>query len=295
MPEFTDPLRALYTNWAERLAADPQMPVQAMRDMQEAWHTVATEAADVSYETVDADGVPAIWCIPAGEDSERAIIYSHGGGFICGSTNSHRKLAGHIAKAVGARVLVTDYRRAPEYLYPAQVDDAVAAYRWLIAQGFAANRIVSAGDSAGGTIALALLVSLRDQDLPLPGAVFVLSPGLDWEGNWMTADATDVLAKKALIMSMGSIAFGGRSTRDPLCNPMYANLDGFPPIYLSVGGDENLLGAAREFEKTAVDAGVSVTVDVAHGRQHVFALAVGNDPEADRTVTDFAAWVRLHV
>lgn len=293
--EFNDSLRSLYVEWSRRMRADPQMSVQTMRDMQEGWHTVATEPTAVSYESVDIDGVPAIWCIPADTDPSSAVVYFHGGGFIVGSTNSHRKLAGHLAKAFGARVLLVEYRRAPEALYPAQVDDGVKAFRWLIAQGFDAGRIVSAGDSAGGTLALALVVRLRELNEPLPGAVLTLSPGLDWDGNWMVNEDNDMLASKAVIVSMGSIAFGGRSTTDPLCNPLYADLTGFPPVYISVGGHENLLGGAREFVTAADAAGVDVTLDVAPARQHVHPLAAGNDPEADRTITESAAWARKHI
>jgi acetyl esterase/lipase len=274
------------------MQADPAMSVQAMRDMQEEWHTVATEPRGVSYESVDADGLSAMWCIPTDEDPTTVVLYFHGGGFITGSLHSHRKMAGHLASKIRSRVLVVDYRRAPEYLYPAQVEDGVTAFRWLISQGYAPDRIAAAGDSAGGTLALALVVSLREQGLPTPGAVVALSPGLDWDGEWMVNEETDILASKAIIVMMGAIAFGDRSTKDPLCNPTYADLAGFPPVYLSAGGHENLLGGVRKFVEAAGAADVEVTLDVAPGRQHVHTFAVGNDPEADRTITEAAAWAR---
>ncbi|AHH17468.1 acetyl-hydrolase [Nocardia nova SH22a] len=290
--EFTDPLRSLYVEWAGRMQADPQMSLETMRDMQDGWHTVATEPTAVSYDSVDIDGLPAIWCIPEGADPAVAVVYFHGGGFVVGSTNSHRKMAGHLAKAFGARVLVVEYRRAPEARYPAQVDDGIRAYRWLIGQGFAPGKIVSAGDSAGGTLALALVVRLRELGEPLPGAVLALSPGLDWEGNWLVNEDHDILATKAVITAMGSMAFGDRSPKDPLCNPLYADLTGFPPVYVSAGGHENLLGGVREFVKAAEAAEVDVTFDLAEARQHVHTFAAGNDPEADRTITESAAWAR---
>lgn len=290
--QFADPLRSLYLEWGGRMQADPQMTIPVMRDMQEAWHTVATEPSGVSYETADVDGLHAVWCVPVDADPTSAVLYFHGGGFIVGSSNSHRKLAGHLAKAVGARVLVLDYRRAPEDIYPAQVDDGVKAFQWLIAQGFAAERIISAGDSAGGTLALALVVSLRDQGLPAPGAVITFSPGLDWDGELMNNEDTDVLASKAVVVMMGQIAFGERSIKDPLCTPTYADLDGFPPVYLSAGGHENLQGGVNRFVDVATAAGVDVTLDVAPERQHVHTFAAGNDPEADRTIAESGAWAR---
>ncbi|MFT3660970.1 MAG: alpha/beta hydrolase [Gordonia sp. (in: high G+C Gram-positive bacteria)] len=291
MSDFTDPLKALYLEWGGRFAADPEMPLNVMRDMQEAWHTVAVEAPGVSYETVDVDGIPAIWAIPAEADPARAMLFTHGGGFAAGSPASHRKLAGHIANAFGGRVLVIDYRRVPEAFYPAQTEDAVTAYRWLTAQGHAPEKIVTAGDSAGGTIALATVVSLRDQGLPQPGAVFAMSPGLDWEGLWMDNEDTDALASKALVVGMGANAFAGRDPKDPLCNPVYADLRGFPPVYISAGGAENLVGAARRFTEVATEAGVDVRLDVAPDRQHAHTFAAGNDPEADRTIAEFGEWV----
>ncbi|QDQ95096.1 alpha/beta hydrolase [Rhodococcus sp. WB9] len=290
--EFADPLRTLYLDWVARMQADPEMSVQVMRDMQEGWHTVATEPKGVSYESVDIDGLSAVWSIPADADPTTVVLYFHGGGFITGSAHSHRKMAGHLARKIGSRVLLVDYRRAPEHAYPAQVDDGVTAFRWLIDQGFAPNRIVSAGDSAGGTLALALVVSLRTQGLPTPGAVVTFSPGLDWDGEWMVNEENDILASKAIIVAMGSLAFGDRSTKDPLCNPTYADLTGFPPVYLSAGGHENLLGGIRKFVEAADAAGVEVTLDIAPSRQHVHTFAVGNDPEADRTITESAAWAR---
>ncbi|NMO03081.1 alpha/beta hydrolase [Gordonia sp. TBRC 11910] len=292
---YDDALKALYIEWSSRMAADPTMSIQTMRDMQEAWSTAATEPEGASYADVDIDGLKGIWCIPQNADPQVAILYFHGGGMIVGSAASHRKLAGHLARAVGARVLVIDYRRAPENLFPAQLDDGVKAYQWLIDQGYAPGKIISAGDSAGGTLSLGLVVNLRQLELPLPGAVLALSPGLDWEGLWMINEDTDQLAKKAVIVMMGGIAFGERSRTDALTNPLYADLAVFPPVYVAAGGHENLLGAARQFLDRATAAGVDVVLDVADERQHVYPIAAGNDPEADRTLSDFAAWVRPRV
>ncbi|SED95814.1 Acetyl esterase/lipase [Rhodococcus jostii] len=288
---FNDSLRSLYLEWTSRMQGDPNMSIQSMREMQESWQTVATEPLGVTYEDVDIDSLKALWCIPAQSNPELAVLYFHGGGFIVGSPMSHRKLAGHIARAVGARVLVIAYRRAPEHPFPAQLDDGVKAYAWLLEQGYSSDNLVSAGDSAGGTLSLAIVEKLRRLELPLPGAVLAISPGLDWEGKWMVNQANDKLASKEVIVGMGSIAFAGGSVTDPLSNPLYADLAGFPPVYVAAGGHENLLGAAEKFFDKASAAGIDVHLDVADERQHVYPFAVGNDPEADRTINDFAAWV----
>src|SRR5271163_2450885 len=139
-------------------------------------------AADVKCEPVSANGVKAEWVTAPGADAGRAVLYVHGGGYVIGSVNTHRDLMARIARVSGARVLGIDYRLAPEHPFPAAVDDAVAAYRWLLGQGLQASRIAVAGDSAGGGLTVATLVAIRDAKLALPGAGVCLSPWVDLEG-----------------------------------------------------------------------------------------------------------------
>src|SRR5262249_31700873 len=158
--------------WVARMAAAPDMDLPTMRSMFEEWHLPTAEPAGVHYEEVDAGGVPAIWCRPPGGADDRAIIWTHGGGYVVGSMHSHRKVAGQLAKAAGVPVLVLDYRRAPEHPHPAQVEDAVTAYRWLVgAQGIAPEHIATTGDSAGGGLCTSMVLALRDAGDPLPAAV----------------------------------------------------------------------------------------------------------------------------
>ena len=165
----------------DRLAANPEMDLPTLRAMLEELAVQAAEPTDVTYEEVDAGGRPALWCIPLGAATDRVILYTHGGGFVSNTMHSHRKLAGHLAKAAGVRSLVIDYRLAPEHPFPAQLDDAVAAYHWLLDQGIEADHIATAGDSAGGNLATSVVLKLRDDGVPLPAAIVALSPWYDME------------------------------------------------------------------------------------------------------------------
>ncbi|WP_280784971.1 alpha/beta hydrolase [Rhodococcus opacus] len=288
---FDDKLLNLFNAWTERMQADPEMPVQTMRDMHEAWHTVATEPTEVWYEDAQIGQMKALWCIPQAVSTDHVLLFFHAGAFVLGSPMTHRKLAGHIAKAVGARALVIDYRLAPENVYPAQLEDSLEAFSWLVSRGYEPNNIISAGDSAGGTLALALVEKLKQIGSALPGAVFAISPGLDWEMKWLINEDLDAMVSRDVIAGMTGMFIGNESLQSPLVNPIYANLRGFPPIYLAVGGNEVLLGAAKEFNKRASDAGVDVVLDIARGRQHIYTIAAGNDPVADETINSFARWV----
>jgi epsilon-lactone hydrolase len=289
-------LAALYTSWVERMAAAPDMDLATMRSMFEEWHLPTAEPDDVNYREVDAGGVPAMWCIPAGGADDRAIIWTHGGGYVVGSMHSHRKVAGHLAKASGVPVLVIDYRRAPENPHPAPVEDAVAAYRWLVAdQGIAPEHIATTGDSAGGGLCTAMVLALRDAGDPLPAAIMPISPFYDMEasGDSVTANAErDALVQRDILLAMAGMFLGEASARDPLANPLHADPAGLPPMLIQVGGAETLLDDSTRFAAQATDAGVECTVEVYPDMQHVFHFLAGRAPEADEAIAAMAAWVR---
>src|SRR5216683_2986503 len=161
--------------------------------------------ADVKSEPVNAGGVKSEWITAPGADPGRAVLYLHGGGYVIGSINTHRALAGRISRAAKARVLVIDYRLAPEHPFPAAVEDSVAAYRWMLAQGLKASRIAVAGDSAGGGLTVATLVAIRDAKLATPGAGVCLSPWVDLEGigeSMKTRAAVDPIVQKEALLEM---------------------------------------------------------------------------------------------
>lgn len=292
-----DCLRDLYRGWSERMAANPEMGLEDMRSMFDDWHQVTAEPTDVTYQEDEIGGVPGIWCIPAGADLKKVVLYTHGGGFAVGSASSHRKLGGHLAKALGGRAFVIDYRRSPESPFPAQIDDAVAVYRGLVNdQRISPADIVTAGDSAGGNLAIATALKLRDDGDELPGAVIAMSPWLDMEHNGETLSsnsATDALVQKELLQGMSAMFLGEGNDdlrTNPLANPLHADLTGFPRLYIDAGTHETLQDNAERLHERATAAGVDSTLSVVEGQQHVFPFMAGRAKVADDEIAAIGAW-----
>lgn len=297
MPSLeSDALRAHYQSIAERLAATPEMDHLTLRSMFEELSSRAIEPTQVTYEEVDAGGVPAMWCNPVGAGSDHAILYLHGGGFICCSMHSHRKVAASLAKATGVSSLLIDYRRAPEHRFPAQLEDAARAYQWLLDQGLEPDHIATAGDSAGGNLATSLVLKLRNDQLPLPAAIVALSPWYDMEVNGPTLDSnasTEALLQRSVCESMAKAFLGDAGSRlDPLANPLHADAHGLPPIYLAAGTHETLQDNAERFADIAKNASVEVVLELGEGMQHAWQYMAGRAPEADESIARIGAWLR---
>ncbi|MBI4694119.1 MAG: alpha/beta hydrolase [Gammaproteobacteria bacterium] len=291
----SDALNRLYDHFLAEIGARPEMSIEELRDLLDECAHVAREPGGVDYLEVDAAGTPCLWAVPKGAATDRVLFCTHGGGCVTGSRFSHRKLYAHLAKAVGCRALILDYRRAPEHTHPAQVNECVAVYRWLLAQGIKPEHVATTGDSAGGQLCTTVVLGARDAGLPLPAAVMPLSPWYDMEATGESIErnaAVDRLIKRPLIENMAGLFLGGHSPKDPLCNPLYADLAGFPPIYLQVGGYEALLDDSTRFAARAQAAGVNATCEVWPEMQHVFQFMAGNAPEADQAIAKLAAWVQ---
>jgi acetyl esterase/lipase len=224
------------------------------------------------------------------------LLCFHGGGFVSGSIYTHRRLFAHLAKAAGARALIAGYPLLPDGgAYPVPVDHAVAAYRWLLDQGVDAGHIAFAGDSAGGLVSISAQLRARDEGLPLPAATMLLSPWVDMEvaGETMVSNAgTEALFNQAWVKQLADGYLGGSSPRDPHVNSLYADLTGFGPLYIQVGGHEVLLDDSRRLAEHAEKAGVEVRLDVFPEMQHTFQMMAGRAPEADDAIRRLAAWVR---
>jgi len=291
-----DFLRKLYQSWSDRMAANPALTIADLRSLFDEWHQPTLEPEGVTYKSDVVAGVEAIWALPVGADTSKVILYTHGGGFAVGSAASHRKLAGHLAKQLGVTAVVIDYRRAPEHPFPAQIEDATAVYRELLARGFQARDIATSGDSAGGNLAIATVLKLRDDGVALPGAVIAFSPWLDMEHVGKTLEthaATDALVSKAILQGMSGMFLGeGGSRTNPLANPLKANYQGFPRLYINAGSHETLLDNATQLESIAKDAGVQVTLSVVEGMQHVFPFLAGRAVEADEELCRIAKWFK---
>jgi monoterpene epsilon-lactone hydrolase len=292
----SETLRELYADWATIMATTPDLTMRLIRSIFEEWHQPTVEPEDVTYREERIGGVPGIWALPIGADRAKVLLYTHGGGFAVGSAASHRKLAGHVAKALGVTAFVLDYRRAPEHPHPAQVEDGVAVFTALLERGVAAEDIATIGDSAGGNLAVAIALALREQGSPLPGAVITFSPWLDMENKGETLQtnvATDALVTAELLEGMIAGVLGGTvHPATPLANPLYADFTGFPRLYIDAGGAECLLDNATRLADRARAAGVDVTLSVADGMQHVFPFLAGRAPEADQEIAALATWYR---
>jgi acetyl esterase/lipase len=286
----------LYASIKERFSK-PDLDLATIRDIVEGLHLAAIEPEAVAYAEVDADGVPALWCIPAGCDADRVLLHSHAGGTVVMSMHTDRKAVGHIAKAVGARALVLNYRRSPEHKFPAQIDDVEKAYHWLIAQGIRPENIASIGHSVGGNLAVSLAVTLRDKGAPLPAAILSVSPWYDMEMKNETLERnaeTDVLLSRRLLEMFRESWIGGTglARKDPRVNMLHADLSGLPPIMVYYGAYELLVGEAIEFAKLAKDAGVDVSLHALPEGQHNFLLGAGSVPEVDQAIKEIARWLR---
>ncbi len=259
-------LQKIYGRWTR------ETTVQQMRaDWDEAF---APRAKNWPIDRFAIGDMNAEWIAAPHTDATRAILYLHGGGFRIGSIASHRDLIQRLSEAAQARVLAIDYRLSPECLFPAPVDDALAAWRWLLEQGHAPARIAIAGDSAGGGLALSLMLAARAKNLPLPCAACLMSPWTDMTASGATYEtraARDPMHQRAMILGMarGYLGKSGDAC-DPLASPLFADLGGLPPLLIQCGGREVILDDSCVLAERARQAGVEVELDLYEDMIHVF-------------------------
>ncbi len=234
------------------------------------------------------------WVRRATASESRAVLYFHGGGFVCGSIASHRPLVAELAKSFDGGVASLEYRLAPEYPYPAALEDTVAAYEALLARGFRPERLALAGDSAGGGLVLATLVALRDTGRPLPAAGLCLSPWFDLAVRGATVRdnaARDYMVFPAALEGSGSLYRAGVAAEDPRVSPLYADLHGLPPICVQVGSGEVLLDDALRFARAASLADVEVTLEIWPEMPHVWHLFAAELGEARAATARAGRWL----
>jgi len=253
--------------------------------------------ADVKVEKAEANEVAAEWTATPEADPSRVILFLHGGGYTAGSLNSHRHLVAQAGREARARTLALEYRLAPENPFPAAVEDAVAGYRFLLARGFSPSRIAVAGDSAGGGLTVALLVSLRDAELPLPACAWCISPWVDLEGTGasMTAKAAiDPMVQQAYLTELAKAYLRGADPRAPLAAPLYADLQGLPPMLIQVGSAETLLDDAVRLAGAAGAADVRVNLEVWPDMIHVWHLFHPQVAAGRHALAEAGAFIRSH-
>jgi len=249
---------------------------------------------DVQVTRVMAGPVRAEWIEPAGAQFHRVIIYLHGGGYVMGSLDTHRNLVARIAAAASARVLFLNYRLAPEHPFPAALEDTLAAYRWLLMEGLDPAGIAFAGDQAGGGLALAAAIALRDNRAPLPGVLVALSPWTDLALSGRTIlrnSATDHTLSIELMAYFAQSYLQGAVPTNPLASPLYARLKGLPSLLIHAGANEILRDDATRLAERALQAGVDVSVEIYAGQPHAFQL-FDMLPEAEASVARIGAYIK---
>jgi epsilon-lactone hydrolase len=254
-----------------------------------------TLASDVTVEKVSADGVAAEWTATPGVARDAAILYFHGGGYVIGSLDSHRHMVSEAGRAANCVALALDYRLAPEHPFPAPVEDAITAYRYVLAHGFKPERVALAGDSAGGGLVVAALVAIREAGLPQPGCGWALSPWIDMEaiGESMESKAAvDPSVQKPGILEMARLYLGGADPRSPLAAPLYADLTGLAPLLIQVGAAETLLDDAIRLAQRAGAADVFVDLQIWPEMVHVWPLYWPELKAGKRALDDAGAFAR---
>jgi epsilon-lactone hydrolase len=253
---------------------------------------------DVLVTEVTAGLVPAHWLEAPGTETDRVLIFLHGGGFEFGSVRSDGELAARLGRAGGMRVLFPEYRLAPEHHFPAAIDDVIATWRWLRAdQRLPARSIAVAGDSAGGGLAVALLVAISDAGEELPAAAVLMSPTVDLtsSGASMTERVDqDPISTPAMLRQFASDYLAGADPRTPLASPLFASLAGLPPLLVLVGTADLLLSDSERLAAAADQAGVDVTLEIGEGLPHVYPLMLGT-PEATEATEKIGKFLRNRV
>jgi epsilon-lactone hydrolase len=284
-------IRRIYRGW-NRDTSVAQMRLD--------WDTAfQADIAPISHQRVSVAGVDGEWIAGSHAPHDKAILYFHGGGFRLGSVSSHRELIARIAGASGYRVLAINYRLAPEHRFPAPLEDAIAAYGWMLDQGLRPDNIAFAGDSAGGNLALTAMLGLRQRGLPLPAAGVLMSPWTDLAATGETyvsrADA-DPIHQRPMIAALAKNYLGeGGDPRDPRVSPLYADLTGLPPLLIQVGTEEVLLDDSLRLNHRAREQGVSTTLEVWDEMIHVWHFFHPQLQEGREAIGRVGDYVREHV
>jgi len=271
---------------AQRTDATPTL--EELRAGMQAMGAILPVPEGTTLEAVDAGGVPAEWIVAPNVGDERVVLYMHGGGYSIGCVDFVRDFCARLSAAADARVLSLDYRQGPEHPFPAAVDDAVAAYKWLVAQGTEPGKIVVSGESAGGGLTIALLLALRDAREVLPAGAVPISPWLDMEVAGQISDdanESDLLTVRHLHL-FADWYIGDGDRRHPLANPLFADARGLPPMLILVGAREILLDDARRFAAIAPDAELEVVPEMIH-IWHVFGPMFPEAPAASDRVAEY--------
>lgn len=293
---FKPSLRSQAMYWMLKLANIPDYSTPAeLRAKSREYYGSLDIPTGVTFRPAQAGGIPAEWTEPTTGANDDVILYLHGGAYTSGSPALYRSLLGRLALATGARILAIDYRLAPEHPFPGGLDDALAAYRGLLASGIDPQKLIVMGDSAGGGLTMALLVSLRDNGDSLPAGAVLLSPWTDLAGTGASILAranVDPVLQWPSLKIMAAAYYGEHDPRHPLISPLYADLSDLPPLLIQVGDLEILLHDTTRLAERAEAVGVDVTLDRQPGMWHIWQMTAAVVPEAQEAIERIAVFVQ---
>lgn len=274
---------------------NPKVPVKTLRSQYDSLFETSLLPNNIDLQEVDTGVVPSDLLVPEFVMGKRIILYAHGGGFIAGSRKASRNLCASLANECATRLLIPEYRLAPEYPFPTALEDLYNAYAWILQQKISPKEIIVAGDGAGASLALSLLHYLGEKNVPLPAAVITLSPWVD-----LSCDSSifhlrkhpdpihtrEILANQALQYTWQS------NFRNPHVSPIHGDFTHFPPLYIQVGSTEILLDDAKRLAEIAKNLGVPTTLDIEEGMWHLFQSIDTLTPKAHIAVRKIGSWVR---
>jgi acetyl esterase/lipase len=281
-----------------RLFAERQEEDVPLAEARRNWESDAAKLAlpeGARISPAIAGGVPAEWMDMPQSNPRRVFLFLHGGGYNAGSPKTHRKLAAYLARETGTRILMPDYRLAPEHPFPAAVKDALLSFGWLLSEGFAPRDIVVGGDSAGGGLALSMLLAMREAGAEMPRAAILLAPWTDLTVSGPSYERlrdNDPIINPERLRRAGTWYAGRRDPRDPMASPLFAELSGLPPLLIHAGGGEVMLDDSTVFAERAAASGVRVTLKVWPELWHVFHHAAPDVPEAVAALGEIGDYVR---
>ena len=294
MSSWQSRILRLYLNYL-KATTDWNAPIEKLRQAADEGARLSSLPQSIQPQRITIEHIPAEWLIPPQANTHSAILYLHGGGFATGSIKSHRAIVGRIAEAGNIRALLIEYRLAPEHPFPAAIQDALLAYNWLRKNGY--EKIVIVADSAGGGLALSTVISMRDNQLPMPLLVICMSPLIDVEG---TGESVIANAKrdpwlKVEAKNIFKYYIGQNNPCNPLISPLYADYKNFPPLLIFVGGDEIMLSDSTRLAEKARNAGVDVQIKIWEGMWHVFPFFAPFVPESLQAITEIGDFIKSKV
>jgi len=254
---------------------------------------------DTTIEEIKVNEISSVWITAPEVAKDQVILYLHGGGYVGGSINNYKEFGARISRASDSRVLLIDYRLAPENPYPAALEDAIVAYKWLIDnEGINPKKIIIGGDSAGGGLTAVTLLKLRDLNITLPSAAVLLSPWTDLD---VTGDSIRRNRRKDPIIDasetffMADLYIGNNDPKNPYISPLYGDLKGVPPLFIQVGSHEIILDDSLRFAEVAKSAGVEITLDVWEEMFHGFQLLAAWAPEGEQAIEKMGEFIQKHI